>query len=54
MKDSVFVWTCPACGEAVSTVLPEEDEAILVCGACETPFDEQRGSLAVPGPSAED
>ncbi len=41
MKDPIFVWTCPACGELVSTVLPEADDAILVCGACEKRFAEE-------------
>jgi len=41
MKESVFIWTCPACGELVSTLLAEADDAALVCGACRRRFDEE-------------
>ena len=41
MRAYVFFWTCPACGEYVSTKLPPRDEdAVLVCSACGKEFGE--------------
>jgi len=47
MKSYAFLWSCPSCGEYVSTELPpREEEAVLMCPACGSRFGEKREAAA--------
>jgi predicted RNA-binding Zn-ribbon protein involved in translation (DUF1610 family) len=47
MKSYAFLWSCPSCGEYVSTELPpREEDAVLVCPACGSRFGEKSATTA--------
>ena len=50
MKGFRFLWTCPACGEYVSTTLPpQEEDALLVCSACGREFGDSKVPMDATG-----
>jgi len=47
MKTYAFLWSCPSCGEYVSTELPpREEDAVLMCPACGSRFGEKNEASA--------
>lgn len=47
MKSYAFLWSCPSCDEYVKTELPpREEDAVLVCPACNSRFGEKVAATA--------